>query len=67
MADGLYLLTLCMTHKIAKIAMVEKACLFIYIFYAPGFLKSSLTAKAPLIDLKAFQDVFEIRKLYPEL
>ena len=47
--------------------MVEKACLFICIFYAPGFLKSSLTDNAPLNVLKAFQDVFEISKVYPEL
>lgn len=73
MADALYLLTLRMTDKIARImneeerTMVETAAFFVSICYAPWFLKCYLADKAPKNDLEAFKDAFNIQDQYPKL
>ena len=73
MADALYLLTLRMTDKIAKVMneeernMVETAAFFVASCHSPWFLKSYIVEKSTNNDLEAFNDVFQIRKEYPEL
>ena len=73
MADALYLLTLRMTDNIAKVMneeernMVETASFFVASCYSPWFLKSYIVEKSTNNDIKAFYDVFEIRKEYPKL
>lgn len=73
MADGLYILTLRMTDKIAKVSneeekkMLETAAFFISVCYAPWFLKSYLVDKSPSNDLAAIKSAFHIKEQYPKL
>ena len=73
MADGIYILTLQLTKGITKVLkeneekIIETASFFICICYGVWFLKSSLTAKAPVNDLEAFKEVAEISKIHQEL
>jgi hypothetical protein len=73
MADALYNLTLRMTQNITKAIneeekiMMETAALFIFICYAPRFLKSYMVNKAPSNhsnDLSAVKSSFHIRDHY---
>ena len=72
MTDAIYLLTLEMTKNISNIMnekekkMIKTASLFISLTYCPRFFKSSLSIKAPVNDLAAFKDVFDLSKEYPE-
>ena len=72
MADAIYLLTLEMAKNISNIMnekekkMVKTPSLFISLTCCPWFFKSSLSIKAPVNDLDAFKDVFDLSKEYPE-
>ena len=73
MADGLYILTLCLTQNITKLKderetnMMKKAALVFCLFYGPWFLKSYVVAKPPNNDLESFKQAFALQKVYPDL
>ena len=58
MADAIYILMLHLTPKVIKMlsehekAEVEQLIVYITLIYIPSFLKSTLIAQAPSIDLK---------------
>ena len=73
MADGLYILTLCLTQNITKLMderetnMMKKAALVVCLFYGPWFLKSYVVEKSPNNDLESFKQAFALQKVYPDL